>query len=73
MGVSFLLLPMTFGWLVDKSQDRDHGYRDPLLMQSGVSLLSILFNLTNYWYDRVYNSQVLALDVESRNRLFATR
>lgn len=73
MSIVFLILPLMFGWLVDNSQQREKGYFDPLLMQLGLSICSILFNLLNYCYDKIYNDSVLALDVKERNVLFEAR
>jgi hypothetical protein len=64
LSLMLLLLPLQFGWLVDNSQERQQGYRDPILMELGMSLLSIFINLLNYCYDNRYNESVLALDVE---------
>jgi hypothetical protein len=44
-----------------------------MIMQFGISVMSICFNLLNYCYDRFYNESILALDVEERNNLLEAR
>jgi hypothetical protein len=73
MALFLLILPLVFGWLVDHSQEKQKGYYDPMIMQFGISVLAICFNLLNYCYDRFYNERILALDVEERNKLFEAK
>ena len=73
MSILLLGTPLVFGWLADHSNNRDHGYQAPMMFQLLLSLLSIFINLLNYFYDKVYNEGVLAMDVEERNKLFQAK
>jgi MFS family permease len=73
LSLMFVLLPLQFGWLVDHSKERQQGYYDPIVMQLMISVLSVVINLINFWYDRYFNESVLALDVPERNKLFESR
>lgn len=73
MSLLLLLIPLLFGYLVDHSLERRHGYYDPMLMQLAISVLSIIINLINYCYDQRWNEKILALSVEERNALINAR
>lgn len=62
-----------FGYLVDNSLDRDKGYRDPILMTLAFSFVSIILNMANQFYDKMYNDGMLAASVKRRNQIVQER
>lgn len=69
LSVGMLITPLMFGALMDKSLDKQQGYQEPITMQVGLSILSIVSSFLNYWYDLNRNKRMLSLSVIERNQL----